>query len=560
MQLYNFSYTNKHSLQEYIQTHKINKSPNLLVQVFSGIIDIKCIKEITQTLSTLLPNANIIGSTTSGEIQNGMMQEGSITISFSLFNKTTIRSHLYHFDDINILQKIQKELLAKDTKALIIFSDGLKSNTELFVKELHTISPNIIIAGGRAGDNAEFKNTYIFDNKGYSDNGCVIATLSSKELIVNNDYLLNWTAIGKEMHVTKCQGNVLYELDGIPIIEVYRKYLGEDVVKNLPSSCMSFPLLTKKGSIEVARDPIALVNDIALAYAGDFEEGDILRFSFANIGDLTDNLDKYFRDLSQYPSEAVYVYSCTARKALLGEKLQEELNLLESLAPSVGFFTYGEFFQSNKMTELLNVTTTFMVLSESPISSKKTLKSIDTGACDPVKKALTNLVKVTTKELEHISTHDVLTSLYNRTEYIKTIEKKIKSAKRYNEFFGLILLDIDHFKLVNDNYGHNLGDKVLKTLAKTLQEHIREDDFVGRWGGEEFIIIANHIDIKELEKLTKNLQKQIAKISVKPITQLTVSFGLTIYIEGDTDESIFKRVDNALYTAKEDGRNRYVIG
>jgi len=560
MQLYNFSYTDKEDLQTYISTNKIDKCNDLLIQIFSGILQPKKMQEISSTLKDFLPNAHIIGTTTSGEISNGKMLENSLVISFSLFQHTSIKSNLYKFDKNFDFSKIKKDLFTDTTKALILFSDGIQSDTEPFLRMISSIDPSVAIAGGRAGDNAKFKDTYVFNDKGFTNNGCVLATLNSEELIVNNDYMLNWTTIGKEMLVTKCKNDILYELDGIPILEVYKKYLGDDVLKNLPSSCMSFPLIIKRGDIDIARDPVALVGNNALMYAGDFTQGDSVRFSFANISDLTDNIEEYFTKLSQYPAEAVYIYSCTARKALLKEKLQDELNLLESLAPSAGFFTYGEFFQSTRMTELLNVTTTFMILSETKKCTKRTLKKTQKRECDPIKKALTHLVKVTTRELEHISTHDILTSLYNRAEYIKIMDRKIKSAQRYKEKFGLILIDLDHFKLVNDNYGHNTGDKVLQAFAEILRKNVREDDFVGRWGGEEFVIIANHAGEKELEKLTKKLQKKIATLKVGPITRITASFGLTVFHEGDTDEKMFARVDNALYIAKQSGRDKYILG
>ena len=558
MQLYNLLYENETGLQRFIQTHEISSYSNILVQIFYGIDNIDNSSIITQTIKTLLPQSHILGITTSGEIANAHMYDKKIVISFSLFEKTRIASQLYRFEDSFEIEKIHQDLIADDTVAMVVFSDGLKSDAESFIKELHTKNPKIIIAGGRAGDNAQFASTYVFNEKDITQKGCVIATLSSKSLYVHNDYMLNWTPIGKEMLVTKAEGNVLYELDHIPIIDVYRKYLGDDVVKDLPRSCMSFPLILQKESVCVARDPVQVRGE-AMVYAGNFEVGDVVRFSFANIEDLTDNLGDYFQTLMHYPAEAVYVYSCTARKALLEEKLLDELSVLESLAPSVGFFTYGEFFQSQKFAEILNVTTTFMMLSESKNTGQKVLKEIKAGDFDPIKKALTHLVKVTTQELEHLSTHDVLTTLYNRNEYLKVINKKIKSAKRYGEDFGLIVIDLDHFKLVNDTYGHNTGDKVLVAFANVLKNNVREDDFVGRWGGEEFIIIVNHATKSGLEALVKKLQREVAKIHIGPIDKISASYGITMFKPQDTDESLFKRADTALYIAKQTGRDRYIF-
>ncbi|QOP46591.1 sensor domain-containing diguanylate cyclase [Sulfurimonas paralvinellae] len=559
MTIHNLKYTTQKALEKFIRKNLIEKSANVFVQIFSGICEPEKFMEVARHIKRVLPQAEIIGATTSGEICEGAMYDGEIVVSFSLFEHTSVKSGLYEVEKIFPIENIKNELYDKDTKAIIALSDGLKSNAEDYIKELHNIDEEVVIAGGRAGDKAQIK-TYVFNEKEYTDNGLVLASLSAKELYVNSSYLLNWTPIGKEMIVTKCDGNILYELDGIPVTQVYRKYLGDDIIEGMPTSCMYFPLILEKEGVEVARDPLAVVQEDAMLYGGNFEEGDIVRFSFANIEDLTDNLEEYFQSLSQYPSEAVYIYSCLARKSLLQEKLLDELNLLESLAPAVGFFTYGEFYQSNKVAELLNVTTTFMMISESNKSEKKVFKESKTAEYDTIKKALTHLVKETTEELEHLSTHDTLTGLYNRHEYLKVIRNKIKSAERYEEGFGVILADIDHFKLVNDNYGHKMGDKVLIKFAEVLKKNIREDDFVSRWGGEEFIIIANYADINALEKITKKLQKAIAKIQVGPIKRLSASFGLTVYNEGDTDETLFKRVDNAMYVAKQNGRDNYVIG
>lgn len=557
MHLYNHIYQDDNSLIEFISHNNILPSLNIFIQIFSGTIEMHEVISLTKFLKVTLPQAKIIGTTTSGEIVNGTMNENTITLSFSVFDNVEVRSVLYDFNDNFDIQSIEKELVFFDTKALIIFSDGLKSTMEPFLKELHPLVPNVLIAGGQAGDNAKFEKTYVFDETGVTDNGCVIASLSGDDLIVNNEYIFNWTPIGKEMYVTKCDGQILYELDNIPILEVYKKYLGKDIVSDLPASCMAFPLIIHRDGISIARDPVGYEGNYALVYAGEFKVGDCVRFSFANIEDLTDNIQEHFKELVNYPSEAVYVYSCAARKALLEEKLEEELCLLESLAPSVGFFTYGEFFQSTKMAELLNVTTTFMLLSESPKGVEKELKKCLSSSFDPIRKALTHLVKVTTTELEDSSTHDDLTSLYNRAEYTKAITQKIKYIERYEGNFGLILLDIDFFKNVNDTFGHQVGDEVLVGLSKILKLNVRENDFIARWGGEEFIIIVNNVDLSALEILIKKLQKSIAAYSFEPVDTITVSFGYSVYQDGESDEEIFHRVDNALYLAKKNGRDCY---
>jgi len=560
MQSFNTQFRDKNSLEDFITSNSIKKYKNILVQVFSGIVDEKQSLDLSSHIQEILPTAKIIGTTTSGEICAGKIFDKTVTVSFTTFDTTVVKSGFYTLDENFKLEDISKDLIMSDTKAIIIFSDGLKSNAERLLKDLYALRPDIVIAGGRAGDNILFEKTYVFDEIQHSENACVIASLSGDELLVNSDYILNWTPIGKDMVVTKAKDNILYELDGMPIFEVYEKYLGSSVIEDFPQSSLEFPLIIKKDHIYVARDSLLRTEDNAIMYAGNFEIGDTVRFSFGNIEDITDETYEYFDKFKKLPAESVFIYSCTARKSLMGDKLEDEMNILESLAPTVGFFTYGEFFHTSNIMELLNVTTTFLALSESPAVKNRTLKIAPPKEYDSVKKVLTHLIKVATEELEHISTHDSLTAIYNRAEYIKRVCLKIKGAQRYNEHFGLILLDIDYFKLVNDNYGHVVGDKVLQQLATTLLSNVREDDLVARWGGEEFIIIVNYATVEILEKLTKKLQKKIAEVDFHPIHKLTVSFGLSVYIDGDTEETLFKRVDNALYAAKNSGRDCYIIG
>jgi diguanylate cyclase (GGDEF)-like protein/PAS domain S-box-containing protein len=164
------------------------------------------------------------------------------------------------------------------------------------------------------------------------------------------------------------------------------------------------------------------------------------------------------------------------------------------------------------------------------------------------------------KELEYITEHDLLTNIKNRRTYEKELEKHIHLSKRYEKnHFGLIMFDIDHFKEINDNYGHQIGDKILKTLCTNISTHLRENDTFARWGGEEFVILCPYTNIEQLEHIAKNLQKVIKNIDFSPVPNLTISLGLTVYKKDDSEVSIQKRVDSVLYKAKRNGRNQYQI-
>lgn len=160
------------------------------------------------------------------------------------------------------------------------------------------------------------------------------------------------------------------------------------------------------------------------------------------------------------------------------------------------------------------------------------------------------------KELEKLATTDKLTNLYNRRKIEELLEFEINRSERFNHNFGLAIVDIDKFKEVNDTYGHQVGDKVLKELANILNTNRRKTDFVGRYGGEEFVIICPESDVQGVIKLMETFKEKICNYKFSKVENKTASFGVTMSQRGDTIESILKRADDALYKAKDNGRNK----
>ncbi len=163
------------------------------------------------------------------------------------------------------------------------------------------------------------------------------------------------------------------------------------------------------------------------------------------------------------------------------------------------------------------------------------------------------------KELEKISTTDYLTGLYNRHKLNDILKSEFHRANRIKSPFGVILLDIDFFKNINDTYGHNVGDSVLKEISNLLKQNIRVSDTLGRWGGEEFLIIVPQGDKQKEQILAKKLRLSIEKYSFITVKNITASFGVATYQEGDNIDSLIKRADDALYKAKENGRNKVEV-
>lgn len=177
---------------------------------------------------------------------------------------------------------------------------------------------------------------------------------------------------------------------------------------------------------------------------------------------------------------------------------------------------------------------------------------------------LLNFIDVTEKKelekrLHEASITDFLTELYNRRFLDQILQREKAIADRYGLPFSLILVDLDNFKVINDIYGHQVGDKVLVEIARLLKSHLRATDIVGRWGGEEFLIILPHTNIEKAFRVAEKLRELICHLRVPPVEVVTASFGVSEYQRGESYEETLRRADLALYKAKAEGKNCVIV-
>ena len=203
----------------------------------------------------------------------------------------------------------------------------------------------------------------------------------------------------------------------------------------------------------------------------------------------------------------------------------------------------------------LNSTFTFILLLMIAVSLL--ISMLISNRLKNIFKSYNDKLKLQKERAEFLAIHDPLTKTYNRNAFNEKIKEEFELFKRYKNKFSMCLLDLDHFKKINDTFGHDVGDDVLRSLVNFLSKHIRKADFLARWGGEEFIIIFPETDAKKAYKKCLKLKEELKKMD-KPV-DFTFSAGVTEIEENDTIDSLFKKVDIALYKAKENGRDRVEI-
>ena len=200
-----------------------------------------------------------------------------------------------------------------------------------------------------------------------------------------------------------------------------------------------------------------------------------------------------------------------------------------------------------------------MVENQTPKSFLVNLKEVkETSHTIVIFTEITNIADETKRFKEKAYT-DELTKVYNRAYFEEAFDKEIAFKKETQKPLSFIILDIDKFKLLNDNYGHQIGDEVLKDLAKIIKEHTRQTDIFARWGGEEFVEILPNTPISGAKRVAEHLRMLVENHTFVDDIKITCSFGVSEFTRFDSKLSVVKKADNALYRAKKNGRNRVEI-
>lgn len=172
-------------------------------------------------------------------------------------------------------------------------------------------------------------------------------------------------------------------------------------------------------------------------------------------------------------------------------------------------------------------------------------------------------VKAILAQAHELANTDVLTFLPNRRKIVSSLQEEVIRSERYGMPLSISILDLDHFKKVNDTYGHTAGDEVLRNVAARLRTHIRHPDTIGRYGGEEFLIVLPNSELQAAAEQASRLCQQVRKLRIDVndrVLSVTISIGIAQFRIGQEDwEEFLHRADEALYKAKDQGRDRWAV-
>jgi len=220
-------------------------------------------------------------------------------------------------------------------------------------------------------------------------------------------------------------------------------------------------------------------------------------------------------------------------------------DLIQALKQNTNIDTKVKMYDKNENCEKIFITKISLLNSETEKSEEYIISFTDITETEKLKDSYQRLASI-----------DTLTQIANRKRFNEELHKELQKYKIYKKPLSLLMFDIDHFKKVNDDYGHQVGDDILIELSSLVQGLVREIDLFARWGGEEFFVILPNTTIEDSNIVAKNLREAIENHKFSGKINVTCSFGISSVNEADDEDSLLKRIDKALYKAKANGRNR----
>ncbi|MCW7753458.1 diguanylate cyclase [Desulfobotulus sp. H1] len=585
MRTINFIYKDKQDLLRQSKQISSCTGENILIQVFSGVLSQSYLSLLLRDIREVFPGSAVLGTSSSGEILDGRIVNGRVVVSISFFEHTIVRSAMVSQNDN--LEMAGEEIAAmigrQDARAMIVFACGIKDgmfiNGTPLLRALKIFFADTVIAGAHAGDNEKGIETFVFTEKGVSSQGVAAVAFFSEKLRVHTGINRNWVPIGKKFTVTGARQNIVYSIDDQSPYELYRHYLGNEIAKNLPLSAVNFPLMVEREGLGITVSPVSICSkNGSFRFVHDFFTGEQLRFSFCHAGLLRQGSVKIRNELKSFGPQSVFIYSCVARKRVLGGAASAELSMLQGFPASAGFFSYGEYYSADgNQVDFFTQTMTTLSLSEGvgetgtgiaddPGNKNISIEFQNLEFLHKLVETITGELETTNRELAHLARKDPVTGLYNRRFCDKFLQDEISRQSRVHGIITILLLDIDHFKLFNDRYGHVAGDGCLRAVSKKIMEAAkRPGDIPCRFGGEEFLCILSMTDHEGGKKIAEEIMRNVTALAIphcdSPTSEyVSVSIGvLTMRCQKDmSGPAMIERCDRLLYEAKEKGRNMMV--
>lgn len=331
-------------------------------------------------LKNRFKKAVIVGCSSSGNILGSQLSKKSVVATAVYFEKSHIEISTTTFNENDNIEKLSENLIdalpKEKLKHIFLMSDGLLINGSELARGINKVNKVVPVTGGMAGDGARFQETYVIANDKPAQRTIVAIGFYGENLSVQSGCFAGWSEFGAQRVITKSKGNILYEIDGIPALDLYKKYLGE-YASELPNSGLRYPLNIKENddSNEIIRTLLGIDEETkSITFAGDVPVGYKARLMKPNINELIDGAGKAAESIKKINDKTALglIVSCVGRKIVMNQLIDDELEVIQEILGDsvnlIGFYSYGEIapFKDDLFTcELHNQTMTLTTIFES---------------------------------------------------------------------------------------------------------------------------------------------------------------------------------------------------
>ncbi len=545
---------------------------SILISIYTHWNKPETIREMTRLFCAAFPEAEIAGMTTAGGIDNGRMQLRQTVVTIQFFEKSDVHTAIYDFSQEPMEELGEKARSfcqrQKDLSALLLLMTQRYYNFEPFLTALDKLGKDIPICGGYAHTYRNEEGICVFTKDAILSRGILLVTFSGDVKVMTTS-VMGWQPLGRTMTITAIDGPlVIRSLDHKPAAYFYQKYLHST---DFGKSELLFPLVRSRHQVQLSILPLEHRSDGALQTNVFSHVGDQVQMAYGDPDQVILSSREALGHIERFAPEGMLLISCVTRRYFLKEDVNQILSAYSDFCVAPGGYVNGELIRIDGKTQATNMTLISVCFreGEAPLvaATRKPHAPVVLGETLSTIQRLATFVTETTKELAETqkqlsfaASHDSLSGLFNRGAMEKYLAQCIKNNAEIGMPLSAIMIDLDHFKTINDTYGHSIGDAVIRTLADLMKKHTAGRGYAGRWGGDEFLIILPGSTLETAEMLSIHMKDALLHAHVLPDdSPVSASFGVTIARPGELEQSFYKRVDNALYTSKENGKNRITI-
>ena len=518
----------------------------LLFHVYSTVFSKKTLSALIAALGERFVGCQVVCCTVSGAVMDHDYRPG-IVIAAKAFDLDSSRATVRMYElatggDREVAGEIACFVRENPwVKAVELHRTRHSMNTAGLCEALTDLPQDITVFGGIVcSEDIMYSESYVADQSGkVTDCGLVAVYYGGDDLHIKTYRMSGWRPIDKYFTVTRAEENVIKEIDDAPAADIYKRYLDIEPDEHFVQNVLEFPFLSEDEDRSIVRNVFSFDQEGGLAVAYDVKNGTRLRLCYADADSVAEDIRCVSREVMQFTPDVVCVVSCITRSIIWQMKeYMPELQGFKSVAPCHGYLSHGELIREEGMLDHHNTILVAAAFREGGVKDVAyPEEDLSVSTTVPLAVRLSTFISRVTGELsdmcseaEQVANTDALTQIGNRYRFDEVIRETYADIDHVDTKV-LLMFDLNELKFVNDTYGHNDGDILIRTAAKTIEKAFSPYGQCFRIGGDEFSVIADFESEAELQKVLKGLHNRVLEYNKTSPYALSMAVGYAALID-----------------------------